>query len=108
MWSSPVFGPAVRMIDFYPLAEEGADNSIDLLADRIKHGYSIVIFPEGTTYFDGPVKRFHKGAFYLAEKLNMDILPIVLHGTGYTKSKGDLLLKDGTTTVHFLPRISPG
>ena len=22
--------------------------------------------------------------------------------------KGDLLLKDGTTTVHFLPRISPG
>ncbi|MEJ0102330.1 MAG: lysophospholipid acyltransferase family protein [Bacteroidota bacterium] len=96
VWSSPVFGPAVRMIGFYPLAEEGADNSLDILSDRINRGYSIVIFPEGTRTSDGPVKRFHKGAFYIAEKLNLDILPIVLHGTGYTKSKGDLLLKDGT------------
>ncbi|MES1214371.1 MAG: 1-acyl-sn-glycerol-3-phosphate acyltransferase [Bacteroidota bacterium] len=108
VWSSPVFGPAVRMIDFYPLAEEGADNSLDLLADRVKKGYSIVVFPEGTRTSDGSVKRFHKGAFYMAEKLGLDILPIILHGTGYTKSKGDLLLKDGTTTVQFLPRISPG
>ncbi|MBL7763322.1 MAG: 1-acyl-sn-glycerol-3-phosphate acyltransferase [Chitinophagaceae bacterium] len=107
VWSSPVFGPAVRMIDFYPLPEEGAEDSISLLAERVKKGYSIVIFPEGTRTSDGPVKRFHKGAFYIAEKLNLDILPIVLHGTGYTKSKGDLLLKDGTTTVQFLPRISP-
>lgn len=107
VWSSPVFGPAVRMIDFYPLPEEGAEDSIALLAERVKKGYSIVIFPEGTRRSDGPVRRFHKGAFYIAEKLNLDILPIVLHGTGYTKSKGDLLLKDGTTTVQFLPRISP-
>ena len=107
VWNSPVFGPAVRMIDFYPLAEEGADNSLGLLRERIKKGYSIVIFPEGTRTSDGPVKRFHKGAFYMAEKLQLDILPIVLHGTGYCKSKGDLLLKDGNVTVKFLPRISP-
>ena len=107
VWNSPVFGPAVRMIDFYPLAEEGADNSLDLLRERVKKGYSIVIFPEGTRTSDGPVKRFHKGAFYMAEKLQLDILPIILHGTGYAKSKGDLLLKDGSVTVKFLPRISP-
>ena len=77
VWSSPVFGPAVRMIDFYPLAEEGADNSLDLLADRVKKGYSIVVFPEGTRTSDGSVKRFHKGAFYMAEKLGLDILPII-------------------------------
>ncbi len=107
VWSSPVFGPAVRMIDFYPLAEEGAENSLDLIRDRIDKGYSFVIFPEGTRTSEGPVKRFHKGAFYIAEKLDLDILPVILHGTGYTKSKGDMLLKDGTTTVKFLPRISP-
>ena len=107
VWSSPVFGPAVRMIDFYPLAEEGAENSLQLIRDRIDKGYSFVIFPEGTRTSEGPVRRFHKGAFYIAEKLNLDILPIILHGTGYTKSKGDMLLKDGTTTAKFLPRISP-
>jgi uncharacterized protein len=106
VWSSPVFGPALRMIDFYPLAEEGAENSLDLIKDRISKGYSFVIFPEGTRTSDGTIKRFHKGAFYIAEKLGLDILPVILHGTGYTKSKGDLLLKDGTTTVEYLPRIS--
>ncbi|MGC4038907.1 MAG: 1-acyl-sn-glycerol-3-phosphate acyltransferase [Chitinophagaceae bacterium] len=108
VWDSPVFGPALRMIDFYPLAEEGAEQSIDLLRERIEKGYSIVIFPEGTRTSDGTIKRFHKGAFYIAEKLGLDILPVILHGTGYTKSKGDMLLKDGTTTVEFLPRIHQG
>ena len=106
VWNSPVFGAVARMADFYPVAN-GAENSIELLADRVKNGYSIVIFPEGTRSVDGSVKRFHKGAFYLAEQLNIDILPVVLHGTGYTMTKGDFLLKDGTITIKFLPRIKP-
>jgi 2-polyprenyl-3-methyl-5-hydroxy-6-metoxy-1,4-benzoquinol methylase len=51
------------------------------------------------------MKRFHKGAFFLAEELGIDILPVVLHGTGYTMSKGDFILKDGTITIDILPRI---
>ncbi|MBS1737884.1 MAG: methyltransferase domain-containing protein, partial [Bacteroidetes bacterium] len=66
-----------------------------------------VIFAEGTGPSDGGRRRLHTGAFDVAEKLGLDILPVILHGTGYTKSKGDLLLKDGTTTVEFLPRINP-
>jgi 1-acyl-sn-glycerol-3-phosphate acyltransferase len=104
VWNSPVFGAVARMADFYPVAN-GAENSVDLLADRVKHGYSVVIFPEGTRSVDGEIKRFHKGAFYLAEQLNIDILPILLHGTGYTMTKGDFLLKDGTITIKYLPRI---
>lgn len=107
VWSSPVFGPALRMIDFFPLAEEGAESSLELIKDRVRKGYSFVIFPEGTRSSEGTTKRFHKGAFYIAEKLGLDILPVILHGTGYTKSKGDLLLKDGTTTVEFKQRITP-
>jgi 2-polyprenyl-3-methyl-5-hydroxy-6-metoxy-1,4-benzoquinol methylase len=53
------------------------------------------------------IKRFHKGAFYLAEKLNVDILPIMIHGTNYTLTKKDQLLKDGQLTVKILPRIEP-
>jgi uncharacterized protein len=106
VWNSPVFGAVARMADFYPVAN-GAEQSVKLLGDRVKHGYSIVVFPEGTRSVDGAMKRFHKGAFYLAEQLNIDILPIVLHGTGYTMTKGDFLLKDGTITIEYLPRIKP-
>ena len=68
----------------------------------------MVIFPEGSRSPDGKMKRFHKGAFFLAEQLGMDILPIVLHGTGYNMTKGDFLLKNGTITIKYLPRIAAG
>ncbi len=106
VWNSPVFGAVVRLADYYPV-EQGVENSLALIADRIKHGYSVVIFPEGTRSVDGVIKRFHKGAFYLAEKLQLDILPILIHGSGYTMTKGDFLLKNGTITLKFLPRIKP-
>jgi 1-acyl-sn-glycerol-3-phosphate acyltransferase len=104
VWNSPVFGAVARMADFYPVAN-GAENSVELLAERVKHGYSVVVFPEGTRAVDGDIRRFHKGAFYLAEQLNIDILPILIHGTGYTMTKGDFLLKDGQITIRYLPRI---
>ena len=106
VWNSPVFGAVVRMADFYPVAN-GVESSIERLADRVKEGYSIAVFPEGTRSRDGEIKRFHKGAFFLAEKLQIDILPIVLHGTGYCMTKGDFLLKDGQITLKYLPRIKP-
>jgi uncharacterized protein len=106
VWNSPVFGALVRMADYYPVMQ-GLDSNLDLLAGRIQQGYSVVVFPEGTRSTNGQMKRFHKGAFLLAEKLGVDILPLVIHGSGYTLSKGDFLLKNGTVTLKFLPRISP-
>ena len=105
-WNARFFGPVIRMADYFPA--EQVDQHLDRIADRIKHGYSVVIFPEGTRSEDGAIKRFHKGAFYLAEKLNVDILPIMIHGTNYTLTKKDALLKDGKVTLKFLPRIKPG
>ena len=106
VWNSPVFGFVVRMADYYPVMQ-GAEEGIEALAEKVKQGYSIVVFPEGTRTPDGNMKRFHKGAFFLAEKLELDILPIVIHGTGYTMTKNDFLLKDGTVSLKFLPRIKP-
>jgi len=106
VWNSAVFGAVVRMADYYPIMQ-GAEGSFELLENRIRNGYSVVLFPEGTRSIDGTMKRFHKGAFYLAEKLNVDVLPIVIHGSGYTMTKNDFLLKDGTITLKFMPRIKP-
>ncbi|MBO9591735.1 MAG: 1-acyl-sn-glycerol-3-phosphate acyltransferase [Niabella sp.] len=104
VWRSPVFGWAIRMADFYPVAN-GIENSVPLLKTLVDRGYSIVVFPEGTRSIRPPMKRFHKGAFYLAEKLQLDIVPVLLHGLGYTMTKGDYLLKNGPITAQYLPRI---
>lgn len=104
-WNSPLFGKILRMADYFPT--EQIENDLTQMEDRIKNGYSVIIFPEGTRSEDGVIKRFHKGAFYLAEKLKVDILPIMIHGTNYTLTKQDQLLKDGQLTVKILPRIKP-
>ncbi|WP_143307885.1 trifunctional MMPL family transporter/lysophospholipid acyltransferase/class I SAM-dependent methyltransferase [Chitinophaga vietnamensis] len=106
VWRSPVFGAVVRLADYYPVAD-GAEGAIDKLRARVAEGYSIVVYPEGTRSPDPHIKRFHKGAFYIAEQLGLDILPVIIHGTAYTMQKSDFLLKDGTVTVKYLPRIAP-
>jgi len=107
VWRSPVFGKIVRMAEYYPVAD-GAEESIEPLRDLVARGYGIIVFPEGTRSYDDTIHRFHKGAFYIAEQLQLDVIPLVLHGVHYTMQKGDFLLKDGTTRLTLHPHIRPG
>jgi len=104
-WNAPYFGPVIRMADYFPA--EDIETHIEEMRARVEQGYSFIVFPEGTRSADGKVRRFHKGAFYLAEKLGIDLLPILIHGNDYTLHKKDLLLKDGEMTLKVLPRIKP-
>jgi uncharacterized protein len=107
VWNSPLFGKLVQMAGYYPVAR-GIENSTGYLEEQVKAGYSIAVFPEGTRSADEQIRRFHKGAFFIAEKLRLDILPVLIHGTGYTMSKGDFLLKDGFIAIEYLPRVKTG
>ncbi|GAO42102.1 trifunctional MMPL family transporter/lysophospholipid acyltransferase/class I SAM-dependent methyltransferase [Flavihumibacter petaseus] len=104
VWNSPVFGYVVKLADYFPV-KKGVEDNITNLRKLVEKGYSIAVFPEGTRSPDGQMKRFHKGAFYLADQLGIDILPVLLRGTGYTMSKSDFMLKDGTIRTEILPRI---
>ena len=66
VWNSWIFGGVVRLADYYPVME-GAEGGVERLRTRVRDGYNLVIFPEGTRSPDGKMRRFHKGAFYLAE-----------------------------------------
>ncbi len=105
VWNSPFFGRVVKLAGFYPVAK-GFEESIPALTEAVGLGYSIVVFPEGTRSRTPEVHRFHKGAFFIAEKFNLDIIPILIHGTSDTMQKGDdFLLKSGRLTMKVLPRI---
>ncbi len=107
VYNSPFYGWVVKMADYYP-ASDGYENSLPKLEAMVKDGYSVLIFPEGTRSIDGDIHRFHKGAFLLAEKLGLDIVPLLLHGAGDAVTKNDFHFKDGALTVKILPRIKAG
>ncbi len=106
VYNSVLFGSAIRYADYVPTFES-LDENVTKVKKLIDHGYSIIVFPEGTRSADGRIKRFHKGAFYLADLLKLDITPIVLHGYGYTMPKHDYNLKNGFMSTYVLPRIKP-
>ncbi|MCB9018140.1 MAG: MMPL family transporter [Prevotellaceae bacterium] len=104
VWRSPLLGCLVRMVDFHNISD-GYEVSVDVLRKRVAEGYSIAVFPEGTRSSDGELRRFHKGAFFLAEKLHLDILPIVMTGNAQALVRSDLMLRRAHITLDILPRI---
>lgn len=108
VWRSPFFGWIVRYADYYH-ADNGYEQLVDTFKAKVEEGYSIVIFPEGTRSTDGSIKRFHKGAFYLAEKLQLDILPVVIYGNGKAISKVQpFIVKPAAIATKILKRIPTG
>lgn len=105
VYQSPVFGKLVRALGFYPVSQ-GIENGMDKLKEKVDQGYSLVVFPEAERSYTNDVKRFHKGAFYLAEQFGLDILPIYIHGNSEVLPKGDFIIYDGSITVKVGNRIS--
>jgi 1-acyl-sn-glycerol-3-phosphate acyltransferase len=105
VWNSPFYGSIVKYADFYPVIN-GLEGGVEHLSQLIDKGYSIMIFPEGTRSEDCSINRFHRGAFFLAEKLNLDLLPVMIHGMGHVLPKTDFLLRSGEVTVEVLSRVT--
>jgi len=105
VWNSPFYGRIIRYADFLPI-NDGIEQHIDTLKTVVDNGYSILVFPEGTRSEDCSIGRFHKGAFYLAEQLKLDVLPIVIHGIGHVFPKKEFMLKNGEVNIFVEKRVN--
>jgi 1-acyl-sn-glycerol-3-phosphate acyltransferase len=104
VWNSPFYGRLIKYADFYPVSG-GVENALEKMQAIVKKGYSIMIFPEGTRSEDCSINRFHRGAFYLAEKLNLDILPVLIHGVGHLLPKKEFMLRKGEIHINVMERM---
>ena len=95
----------IKFAEFYPVSN-GAEVSLPRMKDLMERGYSILVFPEGTRSADCSIGRFHKGAFYLANELKADIVPLFIHGFGHVLPKNDFMLRPGSLFMQVDKRIS--
>jgi 1-acyl-sn-glycerol-3-phosphate acyltransferase len=47
----------------------------------LKEGYSVTVFPEGARTFTGHMATFKKGAFALADELQLPVVPLTINGS---------------------------
>lgn len=81
----PVFGWLMRMAGDVPvdrnIPRQGAKAMLRC-AKYLRQGVSVVFFPEGGRSPNGEVQPFNEGAFQLAIRERVPILPLVVEGTG--------------------------
>lgn len=65
---------------------------------RLKEGFWIILFPEGTRVSPGVKQRYKTGGARLASMLNTPVLPIA-HNAGYLWPRGIFGKRAGTITV---------
>lgn len=98
LFAIPVFGAAMRSAGYIEIDRsnrEKAMQSIDEAALRIRSGKSVMTFPEGTRSREGEIKAFKQGAFHLAVKSGVPIIPISIIGSGRIMPKRSLRIKPG-------------
>lgn len=107
VYNSPIFGSAAKLAGAYPVSA-GMEKGETYLKEKVAQGFSLIAFPEGTRSNSNKIKRFHKGAFYLAEQFGLDLLPVLIHGNSEVLPKGSFIIRDGSITIELLPRIEQG
>lgn len=92
--------------NFKAWQDSSLQRDIEIFRQYVKEGYSIAIFPEGMRNPKSSILRYHRGPFYLAHELGMDILPIVIHGMNQIMPVHSFMAHPGTLTVCIDKRIS--
>lgn len=96
----------IKQSNFTAWEDSSLDRDMDMFRKYISEGYSITFFPEGMRNANSSVLRCHKGAFYLAQQLGVDILPVLLHGVNNVMPKGSFACYSGNINMHIESRIT--
>lgn len=81
--------------------------SIQKLAEVLKDGKNIVIFPEGSRTHDGDLGDFKLSFAILSKELNVPIVPVCIRGAYDALPRHRKFLFPRHIEVHYLPPILP-
>ena len=102
LFKIPVFGQAMRGAGYISVDRAdrpAAFESLRQAAEKIRSGYSILIFPEGTRSLDGSLKPFKKGGFVMAIGAGVPVVPVAVRGTYGIMPKNTWLIRPKDVAV---------
>lgn len=105
----PLVGPTIRRMGVSFVnrgaAREAAGRLRELIR-RVDAGESLAIFPEGTFDAEPGLKRFHDGAFLMATKTGVPVVPAVITGSRRALPDGAKCFRPSRIDIRFLPAIA--
>jgi 1-acyl-sn-glycerol-3-phosphate acyltransferase len=106
----PFFGWGLAMLSPIAIDRKAGPRALKQMLqqgrERLKRGFSIVIFPEGTRAAPGMRGVYQIGGAWLALKTGAPVLPVA-HNAGTYWPKNALLKRPGVITVSIGPLVHP-
>jgi 1-acyl-sn-glycerol-3-phosphate acyltransferase len=106
----PVFGWAIRRAGYISIDRQNPREALKAIEEavaRIKEGANVLIFPEGTRSADGKLLPFMKGAFSLAGRAGVPVVPLAIVGTNALQPRGAAVPKSKGRVVIVVGRPIP-
>ncbi|WP_090331627.1 1-acyl-sn-glycerol-3-phosphate acyltransferase [Nitrosomonas sp. Nm51] len=108
--SIPFFGWGLAMTNPIAIDRSAGRSALDQVVeqgqDRLKNGFWVVIFPEGTRIPPGKKGSYRIGGAWLATHTNTQVVPVA-HNAGEFWARNAFVKKPGTITVSIGKPIDP-
>ncbi len=107
----PLVGPVLRAsvcVFLDRAAPGGSDAALDAAAVRLALGESVLFFPEGTRRYDGTLGPFYAGAFRLARRAGVPVVPVAVGDTHALLDERSRTARPGRVAVRVGAPIPPG
>jgi 1-acyl-sn-glycerol-3-phosphate acyltransferase len=91
----PVLAQGFDFVGFVPIQRgnrEQSQRAIEQASQRIRAGYSFLVFPEGTRSRTGELLPFKKGASILAIRAQAPLVPMAIVGARSAMRKGSFII----------------
>ncbi len=98
----PLFGSGLISIGAVSIDRSRRGKALNEMlsaSEKLRNGWSLLVYPEGTTTPDGLMLPFKKGPFILAIKTGVPILPVTCNGPFKIMPQGSRLFNPGHVEV---------
>jgi 1-acyl-sn-glycerol-3-phosphate acyltransferase len=100
----PIWGWALKYGHYITIDRGNARDamkSLDEAAQRMRQGASVILFGEGTRTRDGNLQSLKRGAFSLAVKAGMPVVPVTINNTFKILPRGSLRVNPADIEIVF-------
>jgi 1-acyl-sn-glycerol-3-phosphate acyltransferase len=96
---------ATRFVERFD-TQRGAED-VESFVETVRRGDSLIVFPEGTFRRAPGLRPFRMGAFVVAARVGVPVVPLTLRGTRSVLRDGQWLFRRGTISATFSAPIEP-
>jgi len=106
----PFVGAACKRAGFIFVdtsSARAAQKSVYEAVSKLKNGWSLVVFPEGSRSHDGHIGSFKRGAYQIAIEHQLPIIPVTLNGPFHVMRSGSWNVRPHRMEMIIHPPVMP-